>query len=65
MVFFSASVAIGGAVWAWLYDRSGSLLGPWLSHILIDAAIFIIGYDLIFASSLSASVSCFSRFLTS
>jgi uncharacterized protein len=43
----SASVAIGGAFWAWLYHRTGSLLGPWLSHMVIDAAIFAIGYDLI------------------
>jgi membrane protease YdiL (CAAX protease family) len=45
---FSAAVAVGGAFWAWLYHRSGSLLGPWLSHLLIDAAIFAIGYDLVF-----------------
>jgi membrane protease YdiL (CAAX protease family) len=44
---FSGCVAVGGAVWAWLYDRSGSLLGPWLSHLLVDAAIFAIGYDLV------------------
>lgn len=44
---FSACVAIGGTVWAWLYERSGSLVGPWLSHLLIDAAIFAIGYDLV------------------
>jgi membrane protease YdiL (CAAX protease family) len=43
----SACVAIGGAFWAWLYDRTGSLLGPWLSHMLVDAAIFIIGFDLV------------------
>jgi uncharacterized protein len=46
-VLFSAAVALGGAVWAWLYHRSGSLLGPWLSHLMIDAAIFVIGYDLL------------------
>ena len=44
---FCAAVAIGGAVWAWLYDRHKSLLGPWLSHALVDAAIFIIGYTLV------------------
>jgi uncharacterized protein len=43
----SACVAIGGAFWAWLYDRTGSLLGPWLSHMLVDAAIFAIGFDLV------------------
>lgn len=43
-----AAVAIGGAFWAWLYERYGTLLGPWLSHLLIDAMIFFVGYDLIF-----------------
>jgi uncharacterized protein len=44
---FSAAIAVGGAVWAWIYHRSGTLYGPWFSHLLIDAAIFVIGYDLI------------------
>ena len=43
---FSAGVAIGGVVWALVYQRTKSLLGPWLSHLLVDAAIFAIGYDL-------------------
>jgi len=43
---FSAGVAIGGVVWAVVYQRNKSLLGPWLSHLLVDAAIFAIGYDL-------------------
>jgi membrane protease YdiL (CAAX protease family) len=45
-IFFSLCVAIGGAAWAWIYHRSGSLLGPWLSHLLIDAGIFVVGFDL-------------------
>ncbi len=44
---FSLAVALGGAFWAWLYHRSGSLYGPWLSHLLIDVAIFVVGYDLV------------------
>ena len=43
---FSAGVAIGGVVWAWLYRRSESLYGPWLSHLLVDAAIFTVGYQI-------------------
>ena len=43
----SAAVALGGVFWAWLYERTGSLLGPWLSHLLVDAGIFWIGYDLL------------------
>ena len=46
-IFFSLCVAVGGAAWAWIYHRSGSLLGPWLSHLLIDAGIFVVGYDLV------------------
>ena len=50
---FSLAVAIGGAVWAWLYHRSRSLVGPWLSHLLVDAAIFAVGYDLVFNRSVT------------
>ena len=49
-IFFSLCVAVGGAAWAWIYHRSGSLLGPWLSHLLIDAGIFVVGYDLVWRS---------------
>ena len=44
----SATVAIGGMVWAWLYHRSGKLAGPWISHMIVDAAIFALGYVLVF-----------------
>jgi membrane protease YdiL (CAAX protease family) len=40
----SLGVAVGGGVWAWIYQRSGSLYAPWLSHALIDAAIMGLGY---------------------
>jgi uncharacterized protein len=44
---FSLAVAVGGGIWAWIYQRTGSLLGPWLAHVLTDAAIMIVGYDMI------------------
>ncbi len=47
VVPFSLSIAIGGLVWAWLFRRTGSIWAPWLSHLLIDAAIFAIGWDLV------------------
>jgi membrane protease YdiL (CAAX protease family) len=43
---FSAAVAIGGAIWAWVYEKCDSLVGPWISHALVDAGIFIVGYDI-------------------
>jgi membrane protease YdiL (CAAX protease family) len=48
VVPFSLGVAVGGAVWAWVYHRTGSLAATWLSHILVDAAIMMVGYDLLF-----------------
>jgi membrane protease YdiL (CAAX protease family) len=43
----SLCVALGGVFWAWLYHRSGSLLGPWLSHALVDLAVMAIGYAML------------------
>ncbi len=48
VVPFSLGVAVGGAVWAWLYDRADSVWSPWLSHALVDAALFVIGWDMLF-----------------
>lgn len=44
---FSLAVAAGGAYWCWLYERSGSLAGPWLSHVLVDVALFTVGWLLL------------------
>jgi len=44
---FSLGVAVGGAIWAWLYQRTGSLLAPWVSHVVVDAAILLIGFDML------------------
>jgi CAAX protease family protein len=40
-------VMIGGAAWAWLFQREGTLYSCWLSHAIVDAAIFAIGFDLL------------------
>ena len=50
-LFLSFGVAVGGAVWCWLYHRSQSLFGPWLSHALVDAGIFLVGFEIVFALS--------------
>jgi membrane protease YdiL (CAAX protease family) len=52
--FFSAAlplslgVAAGGVIWAWLYDYTDSVYPSWIGHLLADAAIFLVGYDLLF-----------------
>lgn len=47
-LFLSLSIAVGGFIWAWQYERSRSLVGAWISHLLVDAGIFLIGYHMIF-----------------
>lgn len=44
---FSLAIAVGGAFWAWLYARTRTIYSSWLSHALVDAAIFVIGWDLL------------------
>jgi uncharacterized protein len=44
----SLGVFLGGAIWSWLYLRYRSVWPCYLSHAIADAAIFIIGYRLIF-----------------
>jgi membrane protease YdiL (CAAX protease family) len=44
----SLGVGVGGLYWAWLYKRSDSIWGAWISHGFIDAAIFIIGFIICF-----------------
>ena len=47
-VLASAGVFIGGVVWSWLYRRSRSIWPCWISHVLADAAVFGIGWYLLF-----------------
>jgi membrane protease YdiL (CAAX protease family) len=49
-VITSAGVAIGGAIWAWMLWRSRRLLPGWISHAIVDAAIFAIAWHLIFVA---------------
>lgn len=46
-LLFSLCVAFGGAVWAIVYFKRGSLYGPWICHLLVDAGIMVIGADLV------------------
>lgn len=46
----SLGVAVGGALWALLYERDGTLWGPWSSHLLVDAALMGVGYHLMWGA---------------
>jgi membrane protease YdiL (CAAX protease family) len=43
----TAAVGLAGAHWCALFRRTGALLAPWLSHLLVDAAVMGIGYLLL------------------
>lgn len=55
-IFFSPLVTaiagmgiwIGGACWSWCYIRYRSVWPPYLSHAIVDLAVFGVGYFLIF-----------------
>jgi membrane protease YdiL (CAAX protease family) len=47
VVPFALAVAAGGAVWAYVYERSGSVYPCWLSHLLVDAAVFVVGAEML------------------
>ena len=40
----SAGIAVGGVVWAWMYQRDQTLWAAWISHAIVDAGIFTLGY---------------------
>ena len=43
----TAAVGLAGAHWCALYRRTGALLAPWLSHLLVDAAVLGLGFLLL------------------
>ncbi|MCF7848984.1 MAG: CPBP family intramembrane metalloprotease [Kiritimatiellales bacterium] len=45
----TVGIFIGGALWSWMFTRYGTIWPGWLSHALVDAAIFISGYLLLFS----------------
>lgn len=47
----SAAVACGGIIWAIQYQKTGRLAGCWLSHGIVDAAIFVVGFDMAYGAS--------------
>jgi len=46
-LLFCLGVGAGGLLWARLYGARRSLYGPWASHLLVDAAIFGLGFHLL------------------
>ncbi len=45
--FCSFGVGVGGFVWQTLYHKTDSIYGGWLSHCLVDAGIYAVGFLLL------------------
>ena len=48
-VLGSAGVCIGGITWSWLYLRFGTVWPGWVSHLIVDVAVFAVGWMILFA----------------
>lgn len=44
----AAVVGAAGYLWCYLYQRTGSFLGSWLSHLVADLVVMTIGYWIVF-----------------
>lgn len=47
-ILLACAVALGGIIWCLMYEKQGTLVGAWVSHIVIDIAIMTIGYGLVY-----------------
>ncbi|RLB57264.1 MAG: hypothetical protein DRJ42_00770 [Deltaproteobacteria bacterium] len=46
-VFMAVAVAVGGLLWSLMYERQGTVLGSWLSHLCVDAFLMVVAYQLV------------------
>lgn len=45
-----AGVFVGGLIWSWLYARYETLWAPYVSHAIVDVAVFAVGAAMIFGT---------------
>ena len=46
-LFLTASVVVGGFIWSMMYEKQGTVIGCWISHICVDVMLMVIGFQLI------------------
>ncbi len=47
VVPITAAIAVGGWFWGWLYHQTNSLGAVWLSHLLVDAGLVFVEYQML------------------
>ncbi|MCP4450111.1 MAG: CPBP family intramembrane metalloprotease [Planctomycetes bacterium] len=50
VVLAATGVFVGGAVWSWCFVRYRSIWPGYVSHAIVDVAVFAVGYHLLFMS---------------
>ena len=46
-LFLTTCVVVGGLIWSLMYERQGTVIGCWVSHICVDVMLMLVGYQLI------------------
>jgi uncharacterized protein len=47
-LIFGSAVVLGGIFWCFLYEKQKTLLGCWISHIIVDLGFLCIGHQFLF-----------------
>ncbi len=51
VVLGSIGVFVAAAIWSWMYQRYRSVWVPYISHILADIGVFIVGWMILFPAN--------------
>jgi membrane protease YdiL (CAAX protease family) len=51
-LFLSFIACLGGLMWTLMYEWQGTVLGCWISHLVVDAFLMIVGYRLIMGAGI-------------
>ncbi|MFP6880066.1 MAG: CPBP family intramembrane glutamic endopeptidase [Roseibacillus sp.] len=46
-IFLTLCVVVGGFIWTLMYERQGTVVGCWVSHLCVDVLLMVIGFQLI------------------
>lgn len=63
-VIFGLLVGVGGVLWSSLYAKHKTLYGVWISHMIVDLSIMVIGYDLICSRPILALITVGQKFFS-
>jgi len=45
--FLTGCVVVGGMIWSIMYERQGTIIGCWVSHLCVDVMLMVIGFQLV------------------